>query len=172
MNRKPLLLFALMALFAPLAVMGQGFDHLTYFTQTSTDDFKHGTPYLVDIADGSVSLQYRMSSVAEWASTTNMPQTLKQHQVVSWRDYVILVGGSSNGTNAVNTVYRATKQDNGISGWSGGLPVLCDCQQSGGARSFVSCIQGRFKPYTEDTVNGRLHFLVCTIRPRARETID
>ena len=125
MNRKSLLLFALMALFAPLAVMGQGFDHLTYFTQTSTDDFKHGTPYLVDIADGSVSLQYRMSSVAEWASTTNMPQTLKQHQVVTWRDYVILVGGSSNGTNAVNTVYRATKQDNGISGWSGlnGMPV-------------------------------------------------
>ena len=114
-----------MALFAPLAMMGQEFDHLTYFTQTSTDDFKHGTPYLVDIADGSVSLQYRMSSVAEWVSTTNMPQTLKQHQVVTWRDYVILVGGSSNGTNAVNTVYRATKQASGISGWSGlnGMPV-------------------------------------------------
>ena len=125
MNRKSLLLFALMALFAPLAVMGQEFDHLTYFTQTSTDDFKHGTPYLVDIADGSVSLQYRMSSVAEWVSTTNMPQTLKQHQVVTWRDWVYLVGGSSDGTNAVSTVYRATKQTNGISGWTGlnNMPV-------------------------------------------------
>ena len=124
MNKK-LYLMLLMALFLPLALLSQEFDHLTYFTQTTTDDFKHGTPYFVDIAGDSVSLQYRMASVAEWASTTNMPQTLKQHQVVTWRDWAYLVGGSSNGTNAVNTVYRATQQTNGISGWSGlnAMPV-------------------------------------------------
>ncbi len=111
-------MIALMALFVPSALLGQEFNHLTYFTQTSTDDFKHGTPYMVDVADGTVSLQYRMASVAEWASTSNMPQNLKRHQMVTWRDYVYCVGGY-NGSNPVNTVYRATQQTNGISGWSG-----------------------------------------------------
>ncbi len=111
-------MIALMALFVPSALLGQEFNHLTYFTQTSTDDFKHGTPYMVDVADGTVSLQYRMASVAEWASTSNMPQNLKRHQMVTWRDYVYCVGGY-NGSDPVNTVYRATQQTNGISGWSG-----------------------------------------------------
>ncbi len=118
MCKKHLLMIALMALFVPSALLGQEFNHLTYFTQTSTDDFKHGTPYMVDVADGTVSLQYRMASVAEWASTSNMPQNLKRHQMVTWRDYVYCVGGY-NGSNPVNTVYRATQQTNGISGWSG-----------------------------------------------------
>jgi N-acetylneuraminic acid mutarotase len=118
MCKKHLLMIALMALFVPSALLGQEFNHLTYFTQTSTDDFKHGTPYMVDVADGTVSLQYRMASVAEWASTSNMPQNLKRHQMVTWRDYVYCVGGY-NGSDPVNTVYRATQQTNGISGWSG-----------------------------------------------------
>ncbi len=94
------------------------------FTQTTTGDFMQGTGLNVNIADDCVSLQGKMQSLSDWNATTNLPQNLKNHQLVTWHEFVYLVGGF-NGTNEVNTVYRATQQTNGISGWTtlNALPV-------------------------------------------------
>lgn len=94
------------------------------FTQTTTSDFMQGTGLNVNIADDCVSLQGKMQSLSDWNATTNLPQNLKNHQLVTWHEFVYLVGGF-NGTNEVNTVYRATQQTNGISGWTtlNALPV-------------------------------------------------
>ena len=91
-------------------------DH-TYLVQTSDNDFIMGNGSNVSIAEGKVASQYKMASVADWAATTSLPQSLKNHQVVTWRNYVYCVGGH-NGSNPVSNVYRATQQDNGISGWT------------------------------------------------------
>ena len=92
-------------------------NHTTYVTQTSTDDFIKGTNSNVNIANGNVTMQYKMASVDDWSATTNLPQNLKDHQVATWRTYVYCVGGN-NGSNPVSTVYRATQQENGISSWT------------------------------------------------------
>ena len=92
-------------------------DNHTYVTQTTDADFIKGTGSNVNIANGGVSAQYKMASVADWAATNSLPQYLKGHQVVTWRNYVYCVGGF-NGSNPVSNVYRATQQDNGISGWT------------------------------------------------------
>ena len=94
------------------------------FTQTTTSDFIRGTGQNVNIVNDGVTLQQKFASVGEWTATSNMPQSLKGHQMVLWRNYVYIVGGY-NGSNCVNTVYRAQQQDNGISGWStlNALPV-------------------------------------------------
>ena len=94
------------------------------FTQTTTSDFMQGTGLNVNIADDCISLQGKMQSLSDWNATTNLPQNLKNHQLVTWHEFVYLVGGF-NGTNEVNTVYRATQQTNGISGWTtlNALPV-------------------------------------------------
>jgi parallel beta-helix repeat protein len=99
-------------------------DNHTYLTQTTDADFIKGTGSNVNIADSRVSMQYKMASVADWAATTNLPQNLRDHQVVTWRNYVYCVGGI-NGSTPRNNVYRATQQDNGISGWTelNALPV-------------------------------------------------
>jgi parallel beta-helix repeat protein len=96
----------------------------TNITQTNTDDFLKGTGSNVNIADACVSVQNKMASVVDWAATTNLPQTLKSHQVVTWHNYVYCVGGY-NGSNPVSNVYRATQQTNGISSWTelNALPV-------------------------------------------------
>lgn len=98
-------------------------DH-TYVTQTTDADFIKGTGSNVNIADSRVSMQYKMASVADWAATNSLPQYLKSHQVVTWRNYVYCVGGF-NGSNPVSNVYRATQQESGISGWTelAALPV-------------------------------------------------
>lgn len=94
------------------------------FTQTTTSDFMQGTGLNVNIADDCVSLQGKMQSLSDWNATTNLPQNLKNHQLVTWHEFVYLVGGF-NGTNEVNTVYRSIQQTNGISGWTtlNALPV-------------------------------------------------
>ena len=96
----------------------------TNITQTNTDDFLKGTGSNVNIADACVSVQNKMTSVVDWTATTNLPQSLKSHQIVTWRNYVYCVGGY-NGSNPVSNVYRATQQTNGISGWTelNALPV-------------------------------------------------
>ncbi len=149
MNRKPLLLILLMALSWPLALSGQ-----TYFTQTSTSDFMKGTGTNTVIANNCVSLQQKMASVADWSATTNLPQTLESHQVVTWRNYVYCVGGF-NGSNPVNNVYRATQQDNGISGWSGlnGLPVALRDMGVAATQTQLVVIGGR----NNDTVSNKIY---------------
>lgn len=91
-------------------------DSHTYLTQTTHNDFIMGNGSNVNITDGKVASQYKMASVVDWAATTNLPQNLKDHQVVTWRNYVYCVGGRNS--NPVNTVYCAMQQTNGISGWT------------------------------------------------------
>jgi parallel beta-helix repeat protein len=91
-------------------------DSHTYLVQTYNNDFIMGNGSNVNIADGKVASQYKMASVVDWAATTNLPQNLKGHQVVTWRNYVYCVGGRNS--NPVSTVYYATQQTNGISGWT------------------------------------------------------
>ena len=149
MNRKPLLLIALMALFTPLALLGQ-----TYFTQTTTSDFLKGNGLNMTIANDCVSLQQTMASIADWSATTNLPQTLESHQMVLWHNYVYCVGGF-NGSNPVNNVYRATQQDNGISGWSGlnGLPVALRDMGVAATQTQLVVIGGR----NNDTVSNKIY---------------
>ena len=149
MNRKSLRLMLLMAFILPLALSGQ-----TYFTQTTTNDFTKGTGQYVNIADDGISLQYKMASVADWSAATNLPQALKSHQVVTWRNYVYLVGGY-NGSNPVNNVYRATQQDNGISGWSGinALPVALRDMAVATTQTQLIVMGGR----NNDTVSDKIY---------------
>ncbi len=149
MKRKPLLIMLLMAFSLPLALSGQ-----TYFTQTTTGDFMKGTGLNTIIANDCVSLQYKMASVADWSATTNLPQSLESHQVVLWRNYVYCVGGY-NGSNTVNSVYRATQQDNGISGWSGlnGLPVDLRDMGVAATQTQLVVIGGR----NNDTVSDKIY---------------
>lgn len=86
-------------------------------TQTSTSDFLRGTGQNIVIADDQVSFQSKMTDIYDFEATTNLPQTLMNHQIVTWQNYVFCVGGY-NGSNPVNTVYRAEQQDNGISSWA------------------------------------------------------
>ena len=112
MKMKALRLVPMMMLLGMGMAMAQ-----VNFTQTTTSDFMQGTGLNVNIANDCVSLQGKMASLADWGATTNMPQTLKNHQIALWHDYIYLVGGNS-GSAAVNTVYRATQQSSGISGWT------------------------------------------------------
>ena len=113
MKTKSLLLIVSMW----LSSIGMAFAQTT-MVQTSTDDFVKGTCLYTAVANDGVALQYQMSSFDDWSATTNLPQTLKGHQMVTWRNYVYLLGGTTNGTNTVNTVYRATQEANGVSAWT------------------------------------------------------
>lgn len=115
---KKVLSTALFVLLLSVADMKNAAVAQTTFTQTSTNDFVQGTGLYTSIVNDAVSLQYQMSSFDDWNATTNLPQTLKGHQMVTWRNFVYLLGGTTNGTNTVNTVYRATQETNGISAWT------------------------------------------------------
>lgn len=88
-------------------------DNHTYLTQTSNTDFMKGLRSGVNVTNGSVSLQGKMASIADWNATTSLPATRRKHQVVTWRNYVYCVGG-----NPSNYVYRATQQASGVSEWT------------------------------------------------------
>ena len=124
------------------------------YTQTTTNDFLKGTGQNVNIANDAVALQQKFASAGDWAATTNMPQNLKGHQMVLWRNYVYIVGGY-NGSGCVNTVYRATQLDNGVSGWSGltGLPVALKDMGVAVTQTHLVVIGGR----TNDTVSDKIY---------------
>ena len=88
------------------------------FTQTLTADFNKGVWNNVVVASDNVYLQNSASDVGSWLTATVLPQTLAGHKTVTWNDrYVYMVGGFNN-TSYVNTVYVATIQSGGISGWT------------------------------------------------------
>lgn len=119
MNTKSFLITVLMLALGINVSMSQ-----TTFTQTTTSDFAKGTGQNVIIGNDCVSLQSKMSAFLDWEASANLPQNLMNHQIVTWQNYVFCVGGY-NGSNPVNTVYRATQQTSGISGWTtlNALPV-------------------------------------------------
>ncbi len=90
----------------------------TTFTQTESGDFQKGTGQDVAVVDGSVAVRSKMASMIDWEATTNLPAVRRNHQMVTWRDYVFCIGGSTNGTNSVNTVYSAQSTTNGLSSWT------------------------------------------------------
>ena len=91
-------------------------DHSATLTQSTYSDFVQGTGQNV-VIDDNVSLQSKMNDIYDFEATTNLPQTLMNHQVVAWQDYVFCVGGH-NGNNPVNTVYRAVQNESGVSSWT------------------------------------------------------
>ena len=123
-------------------------------TQTNTDDFLKGTGSNVNIADACVTVQNKMASVVDWAATTNLPQMLKSHQMVTWRNYLYSLGGY-NGSNPVSNVYRATQQDNGISGWTelNSLPVTLRDMAVAVTQTQLVVIGGR----NNDTVSDKIY---------------
>ena len=113
MNFRHLLIMSLM-LFAGINVAVSQ----TTFTQTESGDFQKGTGQDVAVVDGSVAVRSKMASMIDWEATTNLPAVRRNHQMVTWRDYVFCIGGSTNGTNSVNTVYSAQSTTNGLSSWT------------------------------------------------------
>lgn len=93
-------------------------------THTTTSDFLKGTGNNVIIDNDMVAMQSKMTSMYDFEASTNLPQTLMNHQLVTWQDYVFCVGGY-NGTTPVSDVYRASQQSDGISSWTAlnSLPV-------------------------------------------------
>ena len=88
------------------------------FTQTLNADFNKGVFNNVVAASDNVYLQNSATDVGSWLTATVLPQTLAGHKTVSWNDrYVYMVGGFNN-TSYVNTVYVATIQSGGITGWT------------------------------------------------------
>jgi len=88
------------------------------FFQTLNADFNKGVVNNVVVASDNVYLQNSATDVGTWLTATVLPQTLAGHKTVSWNDrYVYMVGGFNN-TSYVNTVYVATIQSGGISGWT------------------------------------------------------
>lgn len=118
MKHKSLLIAALLMAFASVS-MAQ-----VTLTQTTTNEFQRGTGQNVIIANDQVSLQSIMTGINNFDGTTNLPQTLMNHELATWQTYVFCVGGY-NGTEAINNVYRATQQTSGISSWTtmNSLPV-------------------------------------------------
>ncbi|MFZ4547760.1 MAG: Kelch repeat-containing protein, partial [Bacteroidales bacterium] len=88
------------------------------FFQTLNADFNKGVVNNVVVASDNVYLQNSATDVGSWLTATVLPQTLAGHKTVSWNDrYVYMVGGFNN-TSYVNTVYVATIQSGGITGWT------------------------------------------------------
>lgn len=114
MKAKSLLLLPLMLLMGINVAMSQ----VTPFTYSTTDDFLKGTGDNVIIANDCVKMQNQMTSLASsWNPAQNLPYALQGHQIVLWRNFVYLIGGDNNGDLTAG-IYRATKQDNGISAWT------------------------------------------------------
>ena len=109
---KKLVLLSLLLL--SLATVGVAQVTLTH---TTTSDFLKGTGNNVVIGNDMVSMQSKMATMYDFEASTNLPQNLMNHQLVTWQNYVFCVGGH-NGTTPVNTVYRATQQSDGLSTWT------------------------------------------------------
>ena len=87
------------------------------FTQTSDDDFNLGFHDNVLVSGGSVYLAGKATGVNNWISTNDLPETLIDHKVTRWKNYVYLAGGF-NGAEYSNSVYRATMLSGGNSTWT------------------------------------------------------
>ncbi|MEI6434726.1 MAG: hypothetical protein WCP32_07770, partial [Bacteroidota bacterium] len=93
------------------------------FTQTTDADFLKGALNNAIVSSNNVYLQFAATNVGSWFTTTVIPQTLTGHKTVSWNDkYAYMVGGFNN-VNYVNTVYVATIQAGGVTGWTALNPL-------------------------------------------------
>jgi len=104
-----------------ISCFAMGFEVLTAqvnFTQTTDADFNKGVLSNVIVGSNNVSLQLSASDVGSWLTTTVLPQTLTGHRAASWNDRYAYVVGGFDGLNYVNTVYVATIQAGGITGWT------------------------------------------------------
>ncbi|MEI6436550.1 MAG: right-handed parallel beta-helix repeat-containing protein, partial [Bacteroidota bacterium] len=88
------------------------------FPQTLNADFNKGVLNNVIVNNDNVYLQFSASDVGSWLTTTVLPQTLSGHKTASWNDRFVYMVGGWNDLTYVNTVYVATIQTTGISGWT------------------------------------------------------
>ena len=107
-------LFALIGVlsFSPISNNAQ-----VVFTQTTDADFNLGFHDNVVVSGNNVYLATKATSVNNWLSTTDLPQTLSGHQVTRWLSYVYVSGGF-NGANYSDAVYRATMASGGNGSWT------------------------------------------------------
>ncbi|MEA3444668.1 MAG: right-handed parallel beta-helix repeat-containing protein, partial [Bacteroidota bacterium] len=120
---RKILLISLIALMGSINVMAQA-----TLTHTTDEDFKKGYLNNMMVTGGSIEMPPQATSMNSWASTTNLPDSLKDLKVCSWKGFVFLTGGQNSG--ASSAVYRATLNTNGtISSWTtlNSLPVgICN----------------------------------------------
>ena len=93
------------------------------FTQNTNADFLSGVLNNTVVGSNTVYLQNAASDVGTWLTTTVLPQTLTGQKTVSWNDRFVYMIGGYNNANYVNTVYVATIQAGGITGWSALNPL-------------------------------------------------
>lgn len=94
------------------------------YVQTTNDEFFQGHQNNVIIANNDVSLPNKATSINPWLGTTNLPQILSGHKIVTWKNSAYLIGGF-NGSSYSSSVYKATINTTGIGVWStlNSLPV-------------------------------------------------
>jgi len=94
------------------------------FTQSTDDDFFRGHQADVLIGGNQVFLPNRADGLSTWASTTDLPQPLIGHGIVTKRGYAYLVGGFNSG-GVSSAVYRTPIDVEGVGGWEflGDLPL-------------------------------------------------
>lgn len=95
------------------------------FTQTVAADFNLGYLENLIVPGDYVSLPAKGTGYNSWLTTTVLPQALSNHSMATWKNtYVYCVGGN-NGIADVSSVYKATLNSTGNSGWTAqnALPV-------------------------------------------------
>ncbi|NOX47008.1 MAG: hypothetical protein GXO89_08535 [Chlorobi bacterium] len=107
----------LFALIGALIVFPNSIYAQVVFTQTTNADFNLGLPDNVVVSGDNVYLSTKATDVANWLSTTDLPQALSGHQVARWQSYVYLSGGF-NGTSYSDAVYRSTMASGGNGSWT------------------------------------------------------
>ncbi len=88
------------------------------FTQTLNADFYKGVYNDLTVASDSVYLPYQADDVNNWLTTTVLPQTLEGHKAATWNNRYVYVVGGFNDISYSSSVYRASLQSGGISGWT------------------------------------------------------
>lgn len=88
------------------------------FPQTLNADFHKGNYNDMLVASDNVYLPFQATNVGTWLTTTVLPQTLMGHKAAVWNNRYVYVVGGYNDITYTNTVYRATLQAGGVSGWT------------------------------------------------------
>ncbi|MCF8370961.1 MAG: T9SS type A sorting domain-containing protein [Bacteroidales bacterium] len=95
------------------------------FTQTVAADFNLGHLENVIVPGDYVSLPAKGTGFNNWLTATVLPQALSNHSMVTWKNTYLYCLGGNNGIADVSSVYKATLNSTGNSGWTvqNALPV-------------------------------------------------
>ncbi len=122
------------------------------FTHTSADDFNQGFMNNVMNSSGSIILPTQATAMNSWVATTSLPNTLKDHEVCYWNNFVYLIGGF-NGTTYSDAVYRANATTT-IGSWTqlNSLPVEVRNHEVVVANGYIYVLGGRQDGVPFDTI--------------------